>query len=330
MIREQSQLDYDPTDKLEQWIREELPKQYKEQTDVLHNLGLLDLLYKTPEGAKGIVGIDKQEYPLPTIQDIEKNIRENKEMYKEKIEQFSNPDTKEAPKLLITPFALPLEVLVNKLKETLLKHHQENKLLATKVNSDDQDESLELDENQPVWFWDGWTEKNTVYFPKQLEKDNHDGKTKQEILTKQRENNSPFAGYLVSLTESNPNIPREGKGKTIKGRDQIEAGKTPNEYMGMLKNDSQYQQERPKTLEDWLTQISTRLEQKNEVIDDYSGNGSASYCPASFNPSSCCVGCAYWDRSVRRAFVNRRSPDYRCDNDGLSSAVGVDGLKFEN
>ncbi|MBI5306430.1 hypothetical protein HZB04_02510 [Candidatus Wolfebacteria bacterium] len=153
----------------------ELKEQYENQREIMEKTGILE---KLSNGELGIKAIDNKEYPLPSYQEIAKRIRENKEMLKTKTEQGFN-------QLLIVPFGMKLDDLIEKYKKVILKHHKEGKLLATKENPSDPDESLGLDENQPVWVWDGYKNADSdgklFYFPKEFSS-NHQGKTKQEIL----------------------------------------------------------------------------------------------------------------------------------------------------
>jgi hypothetical protein len=236
-------------------------------------------------------------------------MRENKEILKTKIEQGFT-------KLLIVPFGMKLDDLIEKYKQVILKHHKEGKLLATKEKSTDPDEPLELDENQPVRVWDKYqnadTENKLVYFPKNFS-ENHQGKTKQEILKEQ-------GGFNIILTEDLPNIPGAGEEKEIKGRKQFENFRTLNQYLEALKTDPQYKNEQGMTPEDQITYAITHLEQFNQVIDDYQGNGLASYQLAAYFPAD---GTVPWYRDSRRAYLNREDPRYAALANGVRSAVRV-------
>ena len=199
-----------------------LPEQYESQKDILEKAGILE---KFSSGELGIRGIDNKIYPLPKYEDILQRIEAKGEILKTKIEQGF-------VKLLIVPFGMKLDDLIEKYGQLILKHHKAGKLLATKKKPTDPDEKLELNENQPVWKWDGYNnadiEGKLVYYPKEFSKGKHQGKTKQEILNQTKQ------GFHIILIEDLPNIPREGKGKTVKNRKQLEANKTPNEYLKTL------------------------------------------------------------------------------------------------
>ena len=288
------------------------------KTEIMKNSGLLERL---ANGELGIKGIDNKEYPIPTPEAIEQLIRQNPEKYQAKIEQGFN-------QILMVPLAMPLDRQIEILKQNILKHHQQGKLLATKKNPADIDEPLDLDITDPVWVWDNWPGSDvsgqTVYFPKSFDKNNHQGKTKQELLNRQNNNQSPIPGWQVLLLESNPNIPAEGQGQTIGGRRQLEAGKTPNEYLKLLQTDPKYANEQGLTIEAWLTLFISRLEQTNEVTDDWQDKGKVCYLIGSFNSSSAGLADGRWGRSDRQAGLRGASPGNRSDNYGLRSAVGVE------
>ena len=307
------------TPALEQWLEQELKTQYKTQAKALNQAGILEILPNKEE--IGVLGIDGKEYPIPTLEAIEQLIRQNPEKYQAKIEQgFSQ--------VLMVPLAMPLDRQIEILKQNILKRHQEGKLLATKENPTDINEPLNLNITDPVWVWDNWQGSDvsgqTVYFPKSFDKNNHQGKTKQELLNRQNNNQSPIPGWQVLLLDSNPNIPAEGQGKTIGGRPQLEANKTPDEYLKLLQTDPDYANEQGLTIEAWLTLFISHLEQTNEVTDDWQDKGKICYLIGSFNPSSTDLANGRWDRGNRRARLSWGNPDNRPGNVGLRSAVGVE------
>ena len=218
-----------------------------------------------------------------------------------------------------------------KYQQTILKHHKAGKLLATKEKPTDPDEPLELDETQPVWKWDGYdnadVEGKIVYYPKEFSQ-NHQGKTKKELLKEQ-------GGWNIILIEDLPNIPREGKGKTIGSpstslgaRKQFEANKTPVEYLKTIQTAKQYQNEQGMTPEDQITYAITHLEETNQVIDDYSGKGSVSYQLGAYFATSGDVPDAFWHRDGRLALLGRFVAGYSYSFDGARSVVRVKNLEI--
>ena len=290
--------------------QKELKEQYEDQKEILERVGILE---KLSTGEIGIRGIDNKEYAFPTYQELIKRMRENKEMLKTKIEQgFSQ--------LLIVPFGMKLDDLIEKYKQVILKHYQEGKLLATKEKPSDPDEPLELDEKEPVWVWYEYQNadrrRELVYFPEKFS-ENHQGKTKQEILKKQ-------GGWNILFIEDLPNIPRKDKGKDIKGRKQLEAGLTPNKYLETLKTSSVYKNETGMTPEEQIIYAIKYLEQTNQVIDDYSGKkGSLSFQLGAYFPASDRTPEAYWDRDFRKVALGRGGPKFSDPRGGVRSAVRV-------
>ncbi len=296
-------LETDLTEKLK------LHEQYESQKDILKDLGIVK---KLRSGELGITAIDNKEYPLPKYEDILQRMESEKETIKTKEQQGFT-------KLLLVPFGMKLDDLIEKYKEVILKHHKQGKLFATKKNPAEPNEKLELDQNEPVWVWDQYKEADQkgelIYFPKEFSK-NPQGKTKKELIKEQ-------GSWNVILIEDLPNIPRENQGKTIKGRAQLEANQTPNEYLETLQQDKQYKNEQGMTPEDQLTYAILHLEQTNQVIDDYQGNGSLSYQLGAYFPASGHVPRAYWRRVDRQAGLDRYVPGYRDGDCGARLGVRV-------
>ena len=310
---------------LDNWFETEFNEQYDSQVKILQRLGLVDLL---PDSEKmGIVGIDGKEYPVPSKEDIIREIKSNPEKYETKMRQGF-------VKIQLTPFAVPLEKLTMTLERTLLDHYKRGKLFATKEKSSDPDEPLKLDTKTPLFKWEGWIDPNApegqrgadvtgdcVYHVTNFDKTNHGGQTKDEIL-KAGEGLS-FNGWEVKLLESSPNIPRENKGKTIGGRKQLETNKTPDDYLRLMQTDHEYKHEQGLTNEDWLTQFIIHLEQTNQVIDDLEGKGSVCFLAGSFSKGSRYLGRSAWNRSARRADLGGDVPTGRHYYGGLRPAVAV-------
>jgi hypothetical protein len=71
----------------------------------------------------------------------------------------------------------------------------------------------------------------------------------------------------VGLVESLPIMPKQGQGKTLGGRRQLEIGSSTSEYLQTLQVEP-YRGETGKTLEDFITKFLTHLETTNEVSSD--------------------------------------------------------------
>jgi len=297
---------------LEALPQKEIKEQYESQKEIFEKNGILE---KLSSGEMGIKGIDDKEYAFPKIEEISKMMRENQEILKTKIEQGFT-------KLLIVPFGMKLDDLIERYKQVILKHHKAGKLLATKKDPSEKDDKLELDKKEPVYVSDEYKNADTkgklVYYPKEFSKENHQGKTKEEILEKTKQ------GFNILLIEDLPNIPREGKGQEVGGRKQFETNKTPNEYLEALQTESIYQNEQGLTPEDQIAYAILHLEQTNQVIDDYYfSNGSVSYQLGAFFFASGNVPDADWYRDSRRADLRRNDPGTRDGSYGARSAVRV-------
>lgn len=290
-----------------------IKEQWGSQIKILSKLGILETFPESRE--LGIRGIDGKEYPVPKPEDITKRLEANKEMILQKMEQGFT-------KLVIEPFARSFDSLSEKYKKAIVEHHKNGKLFATKENPTDPDESLPLDENQPLWKWeDGYnhcdTEDKIVYFPKEFSK-NHGGKTKKELLA-----SDPSNAWGIWLLEDMPNIPREGKGQEIGKRHQLEANKTPAEYLKLFQTKSEYKNESGLTPEADIMYALMNLEEKNQVTNDYDGKGSISYQVGGYFVSSGVVPGSYWSRSYRRAVLGRNGASGRDSWCGVRAGVRV-------
>lgn len=290
-----------------------IKEQWNSQIKILSKLGILETFPESKE--LGIRGIDGKEYPVPRPDEITARLEKNKEMILVKMEQGFT-------KLVMEPFAYSFDKLLDKYKKTILEHHKNGKLLATKEKSDDPDEILDLDENEPLWRWeDGYnhcdTEDKMVYFPKEFS-NNHGGKTKKELLS-----SDISTGWNIWLVEDMPNIPREGKGQEVGKRHQLETNKTPHEYLKLLQTDSKYKNEGGLTPEADVMYALMNLEEKNQVTNDHDGKGSISYQVGAYFLSSGDVPYSCWDRGSRRADLSGGYPSVRGSRCGVRVGVRV-------
>ena len=290
-----------------------IKEQWASQVKLLSKLGILEIFPDSKE--LGIRGIDGKEYPVLRPEDILQRLEAKKEMVLEKMEQGFT-------KIVIEPFAYSFDTLSEKYKKAILDHHKNGKLLATKEKPTDPDEPLALDENEPLWRWeDGYshcdTEDKLVYFPKEFSK-NHGGKTKRELLASDTSN-----GWNVWILEDLPNIPKEGKGQEVGKRKQLEANKTPSEYLKFLQTKSEYKNESGLTPEADVMYALTNLEETNQVTNDYDGKGSISYQVGGYFPSSGYVPRSCWSRGDRQARLGWSYPTSRYSYYGVRVGVRV-------
>lgn len=149
--RRQPHIELDPNQEALEALAERLnlKEQYLAQVKVLYKSGILENFAPTSERPipeMGIIGIDGKEYILPDYEDILERLKdpEKRELIEKKVEQGF-------VKLQITPFALPLSVLIERYKQTLLKINKEHGIKATDGTT------LELDENNPIDVWEKLT-----------------------------------------------------------------------------------------------------------------------------------------------------------------------------
>ncbi|MFA6427984.1 MAG: hypothetical protein WCW02_00370 [Candidatus Buchananbacteria bacterium] len=234
--------------------KENLEAQYEFQKNLLLNSGLLKTL---STGELGIKAIDKQEYPIPTLEQVEENIIDKRELLEAKVNQGF-------VKLVLVPFGLPVSSLIDAYDKALMEHYQQGELL------DAQNKLLNIykrpDDEEFISDHTGYPEAEAkgdlVYFPKKFSA-NHQGKTKQELL--------PTQAWQVLLLEDLPDLPDRDQGKTKAGRQQPEACQIFKEYLKKLQTDPQYKGEQGLTLESWLIYGLSCLVQTNQVIDSRGG-----------------------------------------------------------
>jgi hypothetical protein len=291
---------YLPETQLEKELN--LKEQYDQQINILKETGLL----KTNEqGQPGIQGYDNQFHPVPEYSEVRQAVREQKELLQNKAEQGFI-------KLLLVPFAANLNSLKTTLAQTLLKHKDNLK--------DNQGNKVELNENNPVYMWEGWSEEQLAYFPQRLEQ-NHGGITKEQAIQDK-------GAFHILFMEDLKDIPRQGEGQEKGNRKQLEAGQTARDYLQTFHNNQPpYDNEEPFTPEahSWL-QI-TNLEEKQTITDDYDrgsgGTGSTCYLPGAYHAADGVAPYAYWYRGGARVDLDGCNPVVTIGIVGVRAAVRV-------
>ena len=332
-----SKIDTLSRDSVKPLIERLVERQYNSQIQSLQEIGFLEPL--VPQKKKSFTFFKSKEPEETTPEklgatDILGTFREVPSEEAIKNHFLSIPNIKQKidqgfTRLLIVPFGTSLDTLRSKTGELIKKHKKANKLLA------EDGSSLELDTATPLWAWDGYNNADKsgalVYYPEHFDKENHNGTTKTELLSgaqpsqanSSTPNTNPFPGYRILLIQEDTQIPREGKGTAKAGRDSLEAGKSPNDYLELLKTDQSYSKELGLTPEDWLTLFATNLTEKNKVINDWQSNkDSINYLVGSYFPGSDRVPRAYWGRGGRRARLDRGGPAGVSGDFGVAGAVG--------
>jgi len=322
---------------LDRWTNEQLPKQYQENALILERTGLLDK-YQVEDEKLKLLGIkmskmgianfaidevldnngEQVEYfPFPTEAQIKAELTgTKKEFYETKMKQGFT-------RIQITPI-IPIRLMIKAL-ETELKKHPE---LLTDQNGNIQ--------NNPINRWEevykldkgqGLDETGElVYLVKQFNKNNHGGITKKELL--QKSLSSPFPGYFIELKQEDAKIPRKGTSQPIGGRAQIEAGKSPEQYLNDLQtaqqeNNSPYQGESLTTVDSRLIEILKEIS-KGKIIGDYQDSKDAGcWCPGNYFKTHGNVPYLNWNRDVRRCNLNRFSSGFSNSVNGSSAAAMV-------
>ncbi len=291
-----------------------LQEQYLAQVKVLYQSGILENFAVDPEQDRytpemGIVGIDGQEYILPSYEDILKRLKdpEKRKLLETKADQGFT-------KLQLVPFAMPLTVLIQRYKEVLLRTHKESGLKTTDGNT------LELEENEPIGIWENLKQcDNPQASPyKQMEYGitNYNGITKKARGGRYKSELLHFPGnrWNITLIEDLPDLPAQGQGKVISGRKQVEANKSPHQYIRDFQTNPQYQGESYQTPEEALTTWLTYLTEKQTVIDDSQGQGKANWLTGQYLSGS--VPLFYWDRDNRRSYLSSYDPTNSYSNFG--------------
>jgi len=215
----------------------------------------------------GIIGLDGREYPLPTLEQVLELFDKNQKLVNIKYSQgFKH--------LELVPLALPLPQFT-KILERIITEHRDGAtpyktrrlltgaLVPTRVNKEKLGRVWETLEQ-------AYENKELIYFPQEFS-DNNKGMTKLETIN--NPNICSVPGWAIGLTEGLNIIPQIGKGKILKGRKQLEAGCSPNEYLEILKGKA-YVGETGKTLEDFILEFIFRLEKHKEVsFTDEDNNG---------------------------------------------------------
>jgi len=297
-----------------------LREQYVAQVELLERVGILQ------DGA--ITGIDGKKYSIPTLEQIAEHLcsPERERLLKTKRDQGFT-------KLLLVPFGMSLDALIDTFRQFLLFYKQTH-------------EDFDLDTDNPLQIWragylraDIGDSPMLVYNPKSFDKDHHEGQTKLEVLEEQAVDQFSIPGWKVHLLQAPYDdtlgfrgIPRPGQGHTQGGqvpRPDLEAYQTPEEYLSLLQQaqdspDSPYHSESGLTPEDWILAFMTHLAETGESLDDY-GNGidSVTCLIGVFCPSYIDALTAYWARSNRRVVLGSSIPDRRNRDIGARSSVMI-------
>ena len=309
-----------------------LKEQYDSQVELLERTGILD------HGA--ILGIDGNEYLVPTLEQIALRLFERRGELSVKHDQGFT-------KLLLVPFGMSLDTLRKTFTQFLLSYHREHS-------------DFDLDINEPLATWKGYEGADIgdppkfVYYPKFFDGRDHRGRTKMEILEGQTgkryapayvgvvgESGTGISGWTIHLLQpsdpSNPDskgiarISRQSQGQ-IRGKENprpdLVADQTPREYLSILqeaKEDpySPYSQESGMTPEDWIVAFITHLEETGRPMDNFyrSDGESRSFLVGAFHVSNAVVPDACWDSNFPRATLIFDGPERSAFFSGVRTSV---------
>jgi hypothetical protein len=287
-----------------------LQEQWEEQVRTLNETGILELLPKSQD--IGIVDINGKEQPIPTFEQILKSLdtEEQREILKEKLEQGFT-------KLLMVPIGLPISIIIDRYKRLLIKKHEQGELKGT------DNSKLDLDEKEPIYLENPLSDQDIdsklIYFPKQFDQKDHQGQTKQELI-------SQGNNWQVILVEDSADIPAENKGKTIKARKQLEANQSSERYLKTIQEDKFHQNEQGPTIESELIYAISELKNKNQTIDDWQGKGKVCRLFGNYLPKEGGSGRVPgfdWCRDGRRADLFWDNPGDCRDDLGSRSGVKI-------
>jgi len=274
--------------------------------------------YLPNSSASGIIGIDENEYPVPTMEQVQKLFTVNQELVNKKAKQGF--DT-----LQLTPVAISTLHLIDLLKDAILKHQKSGQIFQTSHDLINALKPIRVNKEKQVWIWETLKQAietgELVYFPQAYSSINHGGLTKSETII--NSNICAVPGWSLAIIENLSNKPILDESKIIGGRKQLETEQSPFEYLQNLKSED-YQGETGLILEDFLTKFLIRLETTNEVSNEVEDNNAlwllGHYLKISYADV---VPTGRWIRSVGRLRLDmHRTKNKKCTESwGASTAV---------
>jgi len=248
-----------------------------------------------------VIGIDGKEYPVPVQEQLQELFTRNQELVNRKTQQGFT-------QFQLTPLAMPIPQLMERVETALREHAAAGKFFETKQNAADNDIPVRVNTREPVWIWERVRQAldtpTVVYFPRAYTARDHQGLTKEEVMQDTRFCAVP--GWSVGLIEPIAIMPQPGQGKIIGGRKQFERFSSPRDYLQTLSH-ATYQGETGWTPEDFLTHFITRLERTNQVSHARKDSNAlwllGAYMPNSM-PNALCVPVGYWAHHGGRLHLN--------------------------
>ncbi len=243
-----------------------LSEQYESQCSMLERTGVLE---KFSDGRLGIrsIAIEEngrqvtREYPLPTFEEVRERLSEKEEVLTKK-------RTQGFTKMLLVPFGMPINNLLDRYKAQLSEHYAQGKLF-TQNSHGGLDPVLNLNDDSVTTDSQHRTVDSTdsiIYFSEKSK-----GATKKELLLNPYPEHAHLtSGWQILFVEDMPVIPQFTKQKTIGGRGQLAAGKKPEAYRNDTAKQTQgnvYDHEQGFTPESWIAYALAHLEETNCLLD---------------------------------------------------------------
>jgi len=249
-----------------------LDKEYTRSVDGLYRSGVVSLL--TNAERLGIIGFDGKEYPIPSMKEVGRLIARNRSLVDQKYLQGFD-------RLELTPLGISSHVLIERLREAVVKHAAEGTIFKTRKFPSEPQVPVRVNAEKQAWVWEtlyaALDTDEMVYFPENYTLEHH-GMNKAETITDRHICAVP--GWSVGLVENQPILPQPDEGLTLNARRQLEIGLSPREYLEMM-SDPSYRGETGMTLEDFITGFLVRLESTGEVSHDVKDNN-ALWCLAQY------------------------------------------------
>ena len=276
------------------------------------------LLAPLPEhNLLGILGFDGQVYPLPSLEQVSALFAHKADLVFFKMAQGFE-------RLLLTPLAISLPVLIEKVQAALVQAGAQGGIYLTQRSPSEAFVPTRLNKEKQVWLWEQvrlvLDTDTLVYFPRQYTAQ-HGGLSKSEAI--HDPSMCAVPGWSVALVEPSPFLPQQGEGTTLAGRPQLEIGSSPLEYLAALQA-PEYVGESGKTLEDALTQFLVRLVSTRQISFDRD-DGSAQWCLGQYFrlPYAQVVPTVWWARQIGRLRLDaHRTANKQCaQNWGVSTLV---------
>jgi hypothetical protein len=293
-------------------------KEYDHCFSALKSTGILTLLPKSE--SPGVTGLDGIEYPVPTREQVAELFDHNWELVSKKVPQGFD-------RLELTPMVMPVPLLIDRMRSAIIKHAAEGKIYQTRHSPSDPLIPVRVNTEKHIWMWDtlrlALNRGELAYFPEEYSAD-HRGQTKSEVVSNGLV--CAFPGWSVGLVESFPVMPRQGSGKILGGRGQLETGSSPRDYLRTLQTEA-YEGETGKTLEDFIIAFLTRLETTGEISNDRYDNNAlwllGQYVKYNEHLKSDLVPTGWWHHDFGRIRLDAHRPgNMRCTGSwGASTSV---------